>query len=148
MEVKSPYVLAKEELAKHIAEIPGPKDNPDIVKYNSAVDGGHAGDDEAWCSKFVNWCVQEAIKSGYKCQKNTRDAMARSWLNWGSKEVLPQEGDIVVYWRGARGAQTGHVGFFVGYAKDGNILTLGGNQNDSVCIKEEDKSHLLGFRCA
>jgi len=96
--------------------------------------------DMAWCAGFVN-----AVLNGVD-RKGTGKLNARSFLNWGKSVSEPQEGDVVVFWRESKSSWKGHVGFFAGFDDDGDILVLGGNQNNSVSIKSYDKDRLLGYR--
>jgi hypothetical protein len=68
---------------------------------------------------------------------------ARAWADWGARLLRPVVGAVVVYDRG-KGA--GHVGLAVGRTPEGNILTLGGNQGDSVSIVPIAASRLIASR--
>lgn len=140
----TPLEIAQKELGQK--EIPGPKSNPRILEYHQATD--LKANDEAvpWCSSFVCWCIDEAIKSGWQGTPSTKKAWARSYLAWGkSVKNKPQIGDVVVLSRGKSKSQ-GHVGFFMGYTNAGLLKILAGNQGDSVCIKSFGKSALLDIR--
>lgn len=127
--------IARRELGT--TEIPGSKDNPRIVEYHTAC-ALHATDDETpWCSAFVNWCLRKAGKTG------TRNAMARSFLEWGTKMDRPRIGCIVVFSRGA--APAGHVAFCVGIDGD-RIKVLGGNQGNKVSIVSSSTVSVLSYR--
>jgi len=76
----------------------------------------------------------------------SRAAAARSWLSWGRKLEKPTIGCVVVFWRGKRDGWQGHVGFYAGRARNGDILVLGGNQGDSVSIRPYSADRLLGYR--
>ena len=93
-----------------------------------------------WCSAFVNWCME---KSGIH---GTGHDNAQSWLGWGVPLPLPEWGCVTVFWRKAPDSDRGHVGFFLGYSQDGDVLLLGGNQtrNPQVCVRKYH--HLLGYR--
>jgi uncharacterized protein (TIGR02594 family) len=120
-----------------VQEIPGKEDNPRISEYLREV--GLPGDDEiAWCSAFVNWCL---IHSGVDA---TRNAMARSFLNWGFNITQPRLGCIVVLNRGKNPMQ-GHVGFYMGH-DDNLVKLLGGNQGNQVSIDSFAIHRLLGYR--
>lgn len=122
-----------------VTEIPGANDNEVIVNYAKMSGFKWVNDDETpWCSIFANFC---AMKCGYE---RTFSAAARSWLNIGETIEQPIEGCIAVFKRGASNWQ-GHVGFFFGRHPNGNLLILGGNQDNSVSIKEMPMSKLLGF---
>jgi uncharacterized protein (TIGR02594 family) len=134
------YRLATEELGQQ--EIRGAAHNPRIVAYQQAT-GLRANDDETpWCGSFVAWCLREADVP----YNAARAAAARSWLSWGRRLDRPTIGCIVVFWRGKRDGWQGHVGFYAGRAKNGDILVLGGNQGDSVSIRPYPADRLLGYR--
>ena len=73
--VKTPYAIAQEELLIGVTEDPQPgHDNPRIRLYHGTTSGGAMPDEVAWCSSFVNFCVEQAGLSG------TDSKAARSWL--------------------------------------------------------------------
>ena len=119
--------IARSKLGE--AEISGPDANPEILEFLSSttLDGPDKESDEtAWCSAFVNWCVTQTGVQG------TDSAWARSWLKWGQKADWNAlvVGSIVVF---SRGANSGHVAFFVDTDENGTqIKVLGGNQGDKV----------------
>jgi uncharacterized protein (TIGR02594 family) len=123
-------------------ELKGPTDNPKIMEMYRTV--GHdwvEHDEVAWCAAFVGHCLE---KAGFS---STRKLNARSYLTWGEKVANPeqaQEGDIVVFTRGASAAQ-GHVAFFL-KAVGSQVEVLGGNQSDGVTIARYPKARLLGIR--
>lgn len=122
-------------------EIPGRRHNPRIVEYFTAVSATIVDDETAWCSAFVNWVMAQHNITG------TRRANARSWLNWGNPlpEDAPYYGAITVLWRVSRRSWKGHVGFYVG--EEGNdLVLLGGNQGNSVSLRNYPKSRLLAYR--
>lgn len=91
-----------------------------------------------WCAAFANAVLQASGTKG------TGSLAARSFLKWGTPTQTPTEGDIVVLSRGSNPAH-GHVGFYAGET-DTHIKVLGGNQRDSVSVREYPKSRLLGYR--
>lgn len=133
------YQIAQDE--EGVAEVPGDGNNPRILEYDQATDLKATADSVPWCSAFMNWCIQKAGGSG------TRSAAARSWLSWGKKVDVPQEGDTVVFSSPLRGADAGHVAFYIKKSKiPGFILVFGGNQNDCVCWERKSASLVLGYR--
>ncbi|MCD2179403.1 TIGR02594 family protein [Rhizobium sp. C1] len=136
---KTPYEVAKAELAQGVAEVPGPGDNPRIVLYHRSTDHTDGtADSVAWCSSFVNYCVEQAGMEGTDSQS------ARSWENWGQDVTrTPQEGDIAVFARGPLPEGHGHVGFFV-EDQGTQIKLLGGNQGDRVCYSSYPKGGMVG----
>lgn len=123
-----------------LREIPGNKDNPEIMQM--ARDCGftdYAHDETAWCSLLANWA---AWKTGYQ---RTNSLAARSWLSVGTIVSVPEMGDVVVFWRGDPNGALGHVGLFIGY-RNGLIYVLGGNQGNMIQIEGFDPDRLLGYR--
>jgi uncharacterized protein (TIGR02594 family) len=124
-------------------EFLGSADNPEVVKYLKSVDNisisAQRNDETAWCSAFVNWCLEQTGKKG------TKNAAARSWLKWGNELTTPEQGCIVVLWRGSPDGWMGHVGFFVRETSN-YVYLLGGNQNDHVNISKYPKERILGYR--
>jgi len=90
----------------------------------------------------VNWV---ALKAGLN---GSKQANARSWLLFGMNvDTAPEPGDVVVFWRGSRDSWLGHVGFFLGFSKNGQrIYCLGGNQGNQVSVSAYPAENLLGFR--
>lgn len=141
--------VAEAELRRGIFEVIGPVDNPRIVEYHSHTTLDASDDEVPWCSSFLNWCVHSSDED----LEGTRSARARSWLAWGIPITIPAHGAIVVLKRGTGpqpGASVidapGHVGFYVGPARSDQILVLGGNQSNSVCVDSYPESRVLGYR--
>jgi uncharacterized protein (TIGR02594 family) len=121
-----------------ISEFPGDDSNPEIDKYFGEL-GFEYREETAWCSAFLNWCCYRTDNS------RTRKLNARSWLNIGEKVEGPRVGDIIILWREDPDSWKGHVGIYIN-EQDVYYNVLGGNQNNSVCIKQYPKHRLLGFR--
>jgi len=132
-----------------VKEFTGSGDNPRIVQYlrSTTLDAPSASHDEtAWCSAFVNWCVERA---GYE---GTDSAWAKSWLRWGRDAGgEPPPGSVVVLER-PPDPSSGHVGFLVegpdlARPREQRLVTLlGGNQNDAVRVSAYPASRIAGFR--
>lgn len=133
---QSPYDIARAELALDVREVPGPGNNPRIVMYHSTTNAWSGTDDSvAWCSSFVNYCVEQGGYSGTGSQR------ALNWADWGIDAFdAPREGDIVVFERVGKG---GHVGFLIEDQGD-YISVLGGNQNNRVRISSYPKNGRMG----
>lgn len=112
--------IARAELG--VLEIKGDEHNPRIIEYHSTT-GKFQDDETPWCSSFVNWVITQAGLKG------TNSARAASWKDWGQKLNKPAYGCIGVR---IRPNGSGHVGFIVGKLKNGRLVSLGDNQNDSV----------------
>jgi uncharacterized protein (TIGR02594 family) len=137
---RHPIDIARAELALGVAEVPGPADNPRIRLYHSTTEGGADHDETAWCSSFVNYCVEQAGFVG------TDDKWARSWhdQDWGHVvTAAPADGDVVVWSRVGGGDNGGHVGFFIAEDATG-VTVLGGNQSNKVCIQRYPKAGAMG----
>lgn len=137
-EALTPWMgVARGELGQE--EISGSRrHNQRIVDYGQAVDLDVQDDETPWCAIFVNYVL---MKAGYE---GTREALAKSFLKWGREIDSPTYGCVVVLKRG-RSVWQGHVGFFVSETDKGLIL-LGGNQSNSVSMKEYKLSDVLGYR--
>lgn len=115
-------------------------ENPRILAYlaSTTLDTSAAErnrDETPWCSAFVNWCVEKANFEG------TDRAAASSWLSWGKKADKPRRGCITVFKRSGGN----HVAFYIS-EDETTIKVLGGNQSNSVMIKDYPKKDLLGYR--
>lgn len=138
---RRPIDLARAELALDVRELPGRRvNNPRITMYHATTRGGAAPDETAWCSSFVNYCVEQAGLNGADSK------WARNWheSGWGDDaSAAPQEGDVVVWRRRGPGVDGGHVGFYV----DGDansIRVLGGNQGNRISIERYPRSGQKG----
>lgn len=122
-------------------EIKGPQHNSRIVGWWEAMKAPFRDDETAWCGAFVGGVLAE---SGLGVARN--GASARAWLNFGVPLDRPAVGCIVVFWRGSPSGWSGHVGFVVGQDSAGNLMVLGGNQDDAVNIKPFARNRVLGYR--
>jgi uncharacterized protein (TIGR02594 family) len=136
----SPYPWMQYALQEYgVREVAGSGTNPRIAAYLAVVGAG-SSDETAWCSAFVNWCMQQAGILG------TLKANARSWLKWGNACLAqPTYGAVTVLWRGNPNGWQGHVGFYAG-SSGNHIVLLGGNQGNAVSLREYKKSRVLGYR--
>jgi uncharacterized protein (TIGR02594 family) len=127
-------LVAAQELG--VSEIYGPRDNPRISLYHASTTLGSKPDEVAWCSSFVNWCVQQAGIKG------TRSAAARSWDTWGHATDVNYGAVATVPRTGGSGR---HVFFIAGYTKT-HVFGLGGNQGDKVSVVPYRISSLTAIR--
>lgn len=138
--LRQPIDVARAELNLGVSEVSGSNDhNPRIVMYHGTTVGGMASDETAWCSSFVNFCVEQAGLDG------TDSKLALSWRHWG-RDVTDDaaEGDIVVFRRAIGGDPVGgHVGFFLN-DEGSQIRLLGGNQGNRISIARFPKDGVLG----
>ena len=121
-----------------IKEFPGDENNPEVLKYFKAI-GKEYSDATAWCSAFMNYCAKEAGK------EMSNALNARSWLKVGVSLAKPVLGCVTVLWRIDPKDWRGHVALYVNHDEK-YVYLLGGNQNNTVCIKAYDKNRILSYR--
>lgn len=98
-----------------------------------------ADDETPWCGTFVGYVMAE---SGLNKHIPKDFYRARAWESAGTKLDKPAYGCVVVFSRQGGG----HVGIVVGRDNHGNIMVLGGNQGDMVCIKPFARSRVTAYR--
>lgn len=116
-------------LVGHIGEreIPGPEDNPIIVKWgkDAGIDWWN-NDDDAWCAVAVNGAL---VNTGYP---STHSALARSFTSYGTRLARPMPGSIAVFPRG-NNPLYGHVGIVESVNEAaGTVTVVNGNVSDEV----------------
>jgi uncharacterized protein (TIGR02594 family) len=127
------YTIALQEIG--VTEIVGECNNPKIIEYGSVTTLKPTTDEIPWCADFICWCIE---KAGLW---STKSSWARDYLTWGIHVETPKLGCIAIFSRG----DSGHVGFYVKETET-DILVLGGNQGNKVCMQWYPKAHLLGYR--
>ncbi len=118
--------------------------NPVIEKYLdfSTPSNRPSGlrDSVPWCAAYVAWALESAGMT------STNSLLARSYENWGvGVRHSPLPGDIIVFYRNSVRSGFGHVGFFLGF-KNGNVLVLGGNQDNQVNVTEYSTARMTDIR--
>lgn len=131
-----PVWLAEARKSIGVTEIKGPKTNDFISRWLVGLLAWWTDDETPWCGVFVAHCMQAA---GVELPKYWM--RAKAWADWGSKLSAPVIGCIVVFER----VGGGHVGFVVGRTANGNLMVLGGNQGDKVCIRPFERSRVVGY---
>lgn len=127
------------EARKHIGlhEIKGSQHAAEILQFWKDIKRSGIKDDETpWCAAFVGAMLE---RSGIK---STRFESAISYMDWGEPLQTPAQGCVAVLTRDGGG----HVGFVVGRAPNGDLMLLGGNQGDQVCIRAFAPSRVSGYR--
>lgn len=115
--------------------------NPVLAQYLQKANPGLNPAVTPWCAGFVGSVLNSTGIKG------TGSLAARSYLNYGQATDKPTLGDIVVLNRqGDQSNTLGHVGFYAGTDKNGNVQVLGGNQNNSVSTQSYSPDRILGFR--
>lgn len=122
-------------------EIPGPSNNPKIIKFLQSLDASIKEEETSWCSAAANYWANDLGLP------RSKSLAARSWLTVGTKTDTPsiESNSIVVLWRVSPQSWQGHVGVYVHHNKE-SVWILGGNQGDKVSIAEFPISQLLEFR--
>jgi uncharacterized protein (TIGR02594 family) len=129
------YIEAKKHVG--LKEIPGIKHNPTILSWLKSLKAWWSNDEEAWCGTYAGHCLKTA---GVEIPKFWMRALAYD-DTWGVKLDRPIEGCIVTFSR--KGG--GHVGFVAGTNKEGQLIVLGGNQNNMVNYATFDKERVVGY---
>ena len=126
-----------------LKEIKGSKHAPLIVQMWARIKLAGIKDDETpWCAAFVGSCLEEVgIQS-------SRSAAALSYAKFGKSLGYPVQGAIAYKnrYNSAGKIIGGHVFFVAGQNEKGQIMGLGGNQNEQVCIAPFNKSVIIGYR--
>lgn len=126
-------------------EIVGAKHNPVVLAlwekaFAATGQKNWIKDDETpWCGGFVGGVFAEC---GLEKHIPKLFPRAREWANVGTKLSEPAYGCVVVFSREGGG----HVGFCVGVDKNNNLLILGGNQGNTVCIKPFTRRRVIAYR--
>ena len=145
-ETDSPLVKSIEDVYK---ELLGTR------KDSLAVTKSLTHDDKAWCGAFVYDVLTKtgAMETGDRVQSEEayNKLRAAEYLNVGTPVDLktedPKMGDIIVVSRMVGGEKKYHVAFYSGTDKNGNVIMLGGNQDDQVSFKTVTDNYTIeGYR--
>jgi uncharacterized protein (TIGR02594 family) len=126
-------------------ETPGSADNPQILEWARDERGDisrvFTHDSIPWCALFANMVL---TKVGIK---GTETLWALDWATWGQKLPGPAVGAFApMERRDQNGNKAGHIAIVVGCDQHGNLMCLGGNQDDAVNIKPFPAARPLSFR--
>lgn len=119
-----------------VKEIPGTRHNQVILGWLKELKSWFTDDETPWCGTFVAHCLKNADRD---IPKNW--FRAKEWLSAGTAIPKPAYGCVVVFSRNGGG----HVGFVVGEDEKGNLMVLGGNQSNQVCVSAFPKLRVLGY---
>lgn len=122
-------------------ESPGAANNPVIMDWANVLTIKYAGDHVAWCGLFMAWCMAQSVPDQ---PIPAEPLLARNWLKY-EREVAPQFGSILVFWRVKKSSWQGHVAFYWGEDAT-HYHVLGGNQSNAVNVLRYRKDRLLGAR--
>lgn len=125
-----------------LKEIPGPRHQAQILKWWGLIGAPFRDDETPWCAAFIGGCLEQAGV------RSARSASALAYANYGIALPGPAVGSIAVKKRyDAKGrAVGGHVTFPVAVDPEGNLICLGGNQNDGVRLSAYAADDFFTFR--
>lgn len=120
-----------------VREALGPANNPLIIEWAKECGiKNYTADETPWCGLFQAICAKRAGKP-----LPVNPLWARNWARWG-QESIPELGATLVF---SRGANSGHVGQYVGEDVD-CYHVYAGNQGDQVSITRIPKDRLIACR--
>lgn len=105
--------IAEREIGK--GEQGGNNKGKEVKKYTN-------GKEVAWCAGFVSYVFRRAGKKGpYLLSAKSY------WDQYRSQKVInPKSGDLILFYRGSRGSESGHVGI-IEKVNNKTITTIEGN---------------------
>lgn len=136
---KAPKILVEAYKLLGTKELLGKDNNPKILDWAEklGLKNIYTADEIPWCGLFMAYVCLMAGKEGVE-----NPLWARNWNKFGTKVDTAMLGDVLVF---ERGANSGHVGIYVGEDKD-SYHVLGGNQGDQVSIVRIKKVRCIGIR--
>lgn len=127
-----------------------------ITRYRTAVTG--PGKDpnapEPWCADFVSWIFRQAgAPLGHGGRGDDYTITMQKWAREAGRyrtasQHVPQPGDVAFYdWEGDGAVD--HINI-VESVQDGHMVTIGGNESDSVRrhVRDMRSSTIVGFMSA
>lgn len=107
-------------------------------------------ENQAWCAGFVNHILKKAGANTLETDDIYAQGRAKEYLGLGEEVSSLSDakmGDLVVKMAMRNGKPQYHVGFFSGYdSETGQVLILGGNQNNEVNVTAYPESQVQGVR--
>lgn len=122
-----------------VAEYVGKLHNPTIIKWLDRLKAWWREDETPWCGIFV---ANILLEVGKKIPKDPW--RAKSYENYGVQLKAPCVGAIGVMRR--KGG--GHVCIIAGQTKNGDLVAIGGNQNNKVCYAAFPRERFTAYRWA
>jgi uncharacterized protein (TIGR02594 family) len=126
-----------------VAEVVGKGSNRTIIAWRDELNAagvriiGYSDDDIPWCGLFA---AIVAHRAGKAVPENP--LWARNWTRFGTPQVKPALGDVLVFSRPGGG---GHVAFYVGEDQTA-FHVIGGNQGNRVSITRIAKARCIAVR--
>jgi uncharacterized protein (TIGR02594 family) len=136
----TPYLLAERFIGTK--EIPGNKDNPQILAMLRLDQAWPENDEVPWCSAFMNyicWLLR---------LPRSKSLRARSWLDVGMPMLIGDAKvgfDVVVLNRPEAGPNAGHVGWYAGGGNN-TIFLLSGNVSNKVAVTPFSVTRVIGVK--
>lgn len=116
---------------------------PDMAAYS-------ASDTSAtmpWCGQTVAYCMaMNGIRPVFGADDVHRYLYAASWVDFGVKADVPQQGDLVIFkWTGGSDAGGHHV-TLLDHVDGASYVCVGGNQSHAVKVTAFPKSEAIAVR--
>lgn len=108
----------------------------------------------AWCATSASYYMNKAgygitkAQNVYNLLCNCRKVKSGKLYERNELPLTVKRGDVLFWlWKGdsMSSASSKHVGFCETTTSDDTIRTLGGNQNDSICVKTYNKKYLYAI---
>ena len=129
---RAALAVAINELNKGAAEIGGNNCGPWVKKYLN----GLAPEGSSWCAGFVSYCfANSGLSMPFQYSISARDLLnqfrSRGWSYNPEQTVVPESGDIILWWRTKPNSWQGHTGLVHHYCH-GRLYTIEGNRSAKV----------------
>jgi hypothetical protein len=129
---RAALAVAINELKSGAREIGGANSGEWVNKYLN----GLAPEGSSWCAAFVSYCfANSGLAIPFQYSVSTRDLLNqlknKNWSYHRESGIIPEPGDIVIWWRGSPESWQGHAGL-VHHYEDGILHTIEGNRTSKV----------------
>jgi hypothetical protein len=140
--------VAINELKSGAKEIGGDNSGDWVKRYLN----GLAPEGSSWCAGFVSYCfANSGFAIPFQYSMSARDLLNqfinKNWNYHRETGIIPEPGDIVVWWRGSPDSWQGHTGL-VHHYREGIMHTIEGNRISKVAgfsYNLKTMRRLLGF---
>ena len=132
-----PKMISEALVEFGVRETGGPGNTERIMEWAEECGvPGYNADAIPWCGLFMALVARRAGKA-----VPSGPLWALNWARFGEPGGQPELGDVLVFVRPGGG----HVGLYIGEGAT-TYYVLGGNQSDSVCITQIEKTRLHAVR--
>jgi len=102
-----------------------------LIPFRQDSSAQYASDGTAWCSAFVNYCVEQNGHQG------TDSARASDWNTFGTADSQPHVGDIAY--------RNGHCVIVSSVGSNGAFTMIAGNSGANGCVAYESYGSSSGY---